>query len=275
MATSEQILESYQRISSTLIVGTGKFVSNTFSSLGSWRDSDIDAYARAIAPYVIGAKRQIANLELAKMKALATISGVSLVLPQVSAIDLTTNALRNGANAAQVVERPFVSMRMKLAQGSTVSAAIAAGAARAASIFSTDVQLARRATGLAARSSTTKIKRYARVLTGSSSCALCYVASTNTYGKQDLLPIHAGCDCGVREIYDAEAFQEQSTSNLNATHEALDKRFGKGNTFDSDLSKVIVQEHGELGPVLTIKGQKFTGPNDLPPTREWQGQRRR
>jgi len=100
------------------------------------------------------------------------------------------------------------------------------------------------------------------------SSALCYVASTQRYSRGDLLPIHPGCDCGEEPIYGSSGVSDTIDEQLlDATHQAIDERFGEfdfgGRTVDYRKA-IIVREHGELGPVLTVKGQHFTGPNDIP-----------
>ena len=36
-----------------------------------------------------------------------------------------------------------------------------------------------------------------------------------------------------------------------------------GGTSAAKLKRVTVEQHGELGPVLTVKGQRFRGPADV------------
>jgi hypothetical protein len=41
--------------------------------------------------------------------------------------------------------------------------------------------------------------------------------------------------------------------------------FGFATTHDSPLE---VRMHGEIGPILTVRGQAFRGPSDIPPAAE-------
>jgi hypothetical protein len=52
---------------------------------------------------------------------------------------------------------------------------------------------------------------------------------------------------------------------LNAVHEAVEARFGFSDPSgrEIDYRGITIREHGELGPVLTVKGQHFTGPEEL------------
>jgi hypothetical protein len=157
------------------------------------------------------------------------------------------------------------------------------GAARASSIAETDIQLASREAGRRQRLGNSNIVGYKRVLTGSENCALCAIASTQRYRVNDLKPIHPGCDCGEEPIYgDFDPGQVIDQTGLNSIHEALEAQLGvsdrearaagigkfvqyDGEQRLADFTEIIaVREHGEYGPTLTWRDQKFTGPSDIP-----------
>lgn len=261
------LTSSYQDLSNRILKTAGTFARQAFIELGSWRDEDVDRYLNLIAVPLAGAKKQAANLQLAYYRQIAKESGKGFVAPRVTSADLLTSALRNGADARTVYTRPFVELRTALSKGRTVSEAIEAGASRAQSLATTEIELARRGAGFSARAGNSNIVGYLRVLSGSENCALCYVASTQRYRVSDLLPIHPGCDCGEEPIYgNSDPGQVIDEQLLTDTHEAIEQRFG---SFDYgaraiDYRKaIVVREHGELGPVLSVKGQKFTGPDNL------------
>ena len=107
---------------------------------------------------------------------------------------------------------------------------------------------------------------YIRTLTGRENCALCYVASTQRYNRKDLLPIHPKCDCGEMPIYGTQdPGQVIDEARLEATHDSIAQRFGTSarDARSIDYSSIKIQQNGELGPVLTVRGQKFTGPNQI------------
>lgn len=79
---------------------------------------------------------------------------------------------------------------------------------------------------------------------------------------------------------DTDVGQVIDDYNLEKAHQAIEDRFGGtdpgarildlGKTVQysdgvrgADFTEVMVREHGELGPVLAIRGQKFTGPKGL------------
>lgn len=266
MATKRELLDAYNTLSSRLVRGTGDRIATAFTSLGSWRDEDFRQFLKIIEGTLTGANLQAAKLQVAFYREMATLAGEKFVDPGIKASDFTVSRLRNGAEAAVVYRRPFVDVYTALSQGKTVTDAIQAGAVRISSLVSTDIQLARRNAGLAARGRNDRIVGYVRTLTGAENCALCYVASTQRYTRDDLLPIHPGCDCGEMPIYGTQdPGQVIDQVRLDATHDAVESRFG---FFDPgarapDYRDIAIREHGELGPMLTVADQNFTGPSDL------------
>lgn len=266
MATQRELLDAYNRLSSRIVKGTGDRAAQLFVGLGSWRDRDFTRFLEQASPILVGANLQAAKLQLAFYQQMASISGEPFIAPQLAAADFTVEALRNGAQTAEVYRRPFVDVYTALKDGKQVSEAIAAGAQRISSIASTDVQLARRNAGFSARSANERIVGYARTLTGSENCALCFVASTQRYTRGDLMPIHPGCDCGEMPIYGRQdPGQVIDELRLSATHEAVEQRFGISDpgARAPDYRQIAIRDHGELGPMLTVADQNFTGPNDF------------
>ncbi len=267
MAVNKNLVKGYQDVASRLSMAAGSLARNAFVNLGSWRDEDVPGYLTTLDVALGGIKRQASNLSVAFYREVAKDSGKKFVAPKIATSALLTSALRNGADFETVYTRPFVDLRTALSQGKSLTEAVTAGAIRAEDLARTEIALARRGAGLSAREGNNNIVGYLRVLSGSENCALCYVASTQRYTRGDLLPIHPGCDCGEEPIYgNSDPGQVIDEQLLDSTHQAIDERFG---SFDYgaraiDYRKaVIVRQHGELGPVLTVKGQHFTGPNDI------------
>lgn len=216
---------------------------------GEYRDADLERFVSVVVPVVLAGRKQVSALTDAYLSR-------KLGIRSLGPID--TDSLR-GVAAAEVYARPFVTVRTKLAEGLPFDAAKSAGAARLTDIALADMQLAKTHTTQAVYRSA-GVERYVRTLTGNVNCALCYVASTQTYSTDDLLPIHPGCDCGTAPV--ASGGRAVMDANLAATHEAVQDRLG---TSDSGArapdyrKQLIVQEHGELGPVLAVRGQHFAG----------------
>jgi hypothetical protein len=75
---------------------------------------------------------------------------------------------------------------------------------------------------------------------------------------------------------DSDPGQTIDQASLNMMYAQIDSKlpskpdgeklvtYKNGRLRNADLTELmVVQEHGELGPVLTWRGQAFTGPSDL------------
>lgn len=266
MVSRPELLDAYNRLSSRLVRGAGSRLAAEFTALGSWRDEDFARFLPTALGVVTGAQLQAARLSVVFYQQMAQLAGEPFVAPTLIPANFSTEALRNGVDAATVYRRPFVDVYRALDAGKSMTQAIDAGALRISSIASTDVQLARRNAGFQARGRNDRIVGYARTLTGAENCALCYIASTQRYRRGDLLPIHPGCDCGEMPIFGTEdPGQIIDENRLEATHEAVEQRFGVSDRSGRaiDYRQIAIREHGELGPMLTVADQKFTGPSDI------------
>lgn len=261
MANRLELTQAYHKVSGSTLEAAAQAARSSFLNLGSWREDDIPRFIQQVVPAMNSAKRNMANYAVGYYKEMAGLAGEKFKMPDIDPASLSTQALRNGVTDDMIWSRPFKSMWTSLSKGNDISDALDAGARRAVDLARTDVQLARRGAGLQARSRNDRIVGYLRTLSGSENCALCYVASTQRYKKKDLLPIHPGCDCGEMPIYGKDdPGQIIDDIRLEATHDAVETRFGvqdRGGR-EPDYRKIKIQDHGELGPVLTVKGEKFT-----------------
>jgi len=282
MVTLAEVRDGYNRLNTRLVRGAGALAGNAFRQLGSWRDDDLERYISVVGPQIDGFKQQAANLQAAYYQQVAKANGESFTPEPIRPSDLTDEVLRNGPSAQEVYRRPFVQVYTALSANTLFTTAIEQGAARASSIAETNVQLASRQAGLKQRQGNSNIVGYRRVLTGSENCALCAIASTQRYTRDNLKPIHPGCDCGEEAIYgDFDPGQVIDQGGLDSIHEALqsqlgvsdrearDAAIGKFVQYDDDVRLadfteiIATREHGEYGPTLTWRDQAFTGPNDI------------
>lgn len=266
MTVRQDLVRGNSQIGNALVTRAGRIASEAFLNLGSWRDDDIDRYLEIVAPTISGAKREAARSSVTFYKAIADLSNENFTSPVINASDIATQTLRNGTDTATLYRRPFVDMRTQLAKGKSLKESIEAGARRANSLASTEVQLARRNAGLKARNANDRIVGYIRTLTGAENCALCFVASTQRYTRGELMPIHPGCDCGEMPIFGTEdPGQVINEVNLEAVHENVATRFGFSDrgAREIDYRKIKVVDHGEMGPTLTVRANDFDGPDSL------------
>ena len=201
-------------------------VRRAWRSLDAHRDADIDRFVSLAVPLVLAGERTIAQLTHAYLEQ-AGATPTSLVTSAV------TGTATRGVDPVEVYRRPGVTVWTALSRGATYMDAVNQGLTRATTLALTDLQLARTKTV-----QQVGVTRFKRTLSGLENCELCSLASQNTYYRGDLMPIHAGCDCGIAPV--------TFLSPTEALPEGL-----------------AVHEHGELGPVLTREGDHFTGPDDV------------
>lgn len=237
------------------------FASARFTA-GQYYDADMARFVQQVAPVVLASRKQVASMTDAYLTSVLKSSGIKV--PAHKPVD--TSALR-GVDVADVYARPFVTVRSGIFDVG-MEAAVQAGAARLADLVSTDMQLSRtHAAQNIFSSAGSRVTGYARVPSGDNTCALCEVASTQVYHVEDLMPIHPGCGCSVEPITESNPWdQEAADQKLEDTHASVQDQLGMSDSGARapDYRKVVVtNEHGEIGPVLGIRGQNFTGPDDL------------
>lgn len=104
-----------------------------------------------------------------------------------------------GVPARDVWVRPVTRARDVLAGGGTVPDALRAGALRASQLVDTDLQLGYRNATRDAMLAQPGVVGYRRV-PDAKACPFCLLAATRRYRRQDLLPCHTHCHCGVAPI---------------------------------------------------------------------------
>lgn len=298
MGTAEQValVQAYADATVRLREALARAADATWMGLGSWREEDVPRFLDQLLPLVEGSVQAIVTMTDAYLTALLSDLLGGAPIGQGAAVAAYP---RPRVSPEEVYRRPFVTTWTALSRGTLVSQAIEAGRARAVNLATTDLQLAKRDASTARLSADPRVVGFRRVLTGSKSCALCALAASQRYRKDRLLPVHPGCNCAVAPIVgtadpgqrvntatvrEGAAFELRTRADgkkLSPTvadgelddvagtddlHEAIASRFG-ADAVDSrgasyhDL--VVEHVHGELGPILARKGDRFTGPDDL------------
>lgn len=226
---------------------------------GSYRDADMTRFVSLAAPIVSAARRQSASLTTAYLSQQIRAGGGMLGKP----VPIDTDGLR-GVPIADVYQRPNRTIWNELSNGAPLGDAVKVGQERLASLIETDVQLAKTNAAHAVLQQATSPRGnllYQRTLKGPENCALCVVASTQVYSKADLMPIHPGCDCDVDLLLDIAAFRKTAEVRLQDAHAAVSDALGVSDSGarQPDYRKlVVVREHGEYGPTLTVAAHRFT-----------------
>lgn len=256
-----------------------------------YRDAGADAYVAAMGPAADAAQQTMAALTDAYLThQIGAMAGGS-VAPLGVTPDLVTGDALRGVEPAEVLRRPYEQVWAALARGKDFPEAVAIGQRRAESIALTNLQLAKTHTAQAVFARNHHVVGYRRVLTGPHSCGMCVVASTVRYHRADLMPIHPACDCAIAPLMGTEdpgrtinsatltdAAHPMGTVHggaqlyrhddvlelgdlLEPAHRAIEDRFGRRATDGRsiDYRKVLlVRQHTELGPVLTVADHRFT-----------------
>jgi hypothetical protein len=260
------IIGAYAQTTAQIRVDLLTALLTLFRGLGSWRDGDQPGFLRAAVPQAIGAQRTMSTLTGAYLAAL--LGDMLGQPPRPRPVPARTGAQLRGVDPDEVYARPFRTMYASLGDGKPFEQAMKDAARRLTHIAATDLQLAKTHTARDVLDEQPQVQGYQRVLTGSRSCGLCVVASTQRYRKAELLPIHPGCDCTVAPIVGGQdPGQVINADRLEDVHDAIEQTFGvsdRGGRNPIDYRDVLVtHEHGEIGPVLARRGDHFTGPGDL------------
>jgi hypothetical protein len=225
---------SYDRLTAQARTRTLTQLRQAWLSLGAYRDADIEKWLNRVVPLVMAGEWTIAQLTAAYLaRVVGLANGERITAEPVKRADVTGERLR-GVDPTEVYRRPAVTLYSSLAAGLSFRESVNRGLTRALDIAQIDMQLARTHTV----AGSTRISSYRRTLSGLENCELCSIASTHRYYRGDLMPIHGRCDCGIMPVFATDPHTEP-------------------------LDGIEVRQHGELGPVLTVTGQHFTGPDDL------------
>jgi len=251
-------------------------------------------WAAALAKGIQAVQRQAAAVTNAYLQRASAVS-LGKQPAVVAIIDIT--ALRTGIDLADVYQRVGAAFRFNawraegfdaraamradqevaqlldpiegvLFDGVTTRRPISASEAaldRAASLARTDVALAARAQ---AHQFMTKVKPeplgWRRMihpeLSAGGTCGLCVAVADRVYHRSDLMPLHDRCHCLPVPVYEGDDHVDTITKDdLKKVYEDAG-----GNTgVLLKRTRYQVNEHGELGPVLTKRKDKFRNQRDV------------
>jgi hypothetical protein len=246
------------------------FVNASWGQLDSWREPDIAAFAAKVAPVIAGGQRQVASLTDSYIAMLASITLETSVHPVGIPTKAVTDEAIRGVNVVEVFKRTGPTVWAALAGGASIDEAVQQGLQRALVMASTDLQLAKTTASQYALERQPRATGYQRV-PDDGACDLCLLASTQRYHVGDLMPIHDRCGCDVEPLFADESsggqvINEDLRSSLEEKGVTVYRGDGEqsfyGTVGDAHIG-VAVEQHGELGPVLTVAGQQFTSEADL------------
>lgn len=218
----------------------------------------IDALVRIIEP---GQQRTASTTDAYLARVLADMRGRP-VAPVGVRVDPAK--LRGGTDHRDVLERVAAEYRRRVAEGLNDAAARQRAERRLEVIVTDDLALAEREATRQVYTKTPGVTGYRRVIhperSRGGTCGLCAVASDQIYRTGTLLPLHGGCQCTTLPIIGAK----DPGRSLNRDElDALYEQAGGTSMEKLKRTRVVVHEHGELGPVLRESGQHFKGPEEV------------
>lgn len=224
------------------------------------------SFVRAMVPASLGAQRAMVALVTNELQ---RQSQTPISVP----VDTSTGKALRGIPIEQTYMRTFDQVRRDLDRGLRPAVAFDRGLRRLQTQALTDLQLAKThatrdfATQLQARKPGV-IVGFRRVLSSKPNhCALCILASTQRYRSFDLMAIHPGCGCGVALIIgDEDPGKTIDATRVEDIHDIIARDLGpeyvnrSGTGLAAYRDILVTHEHGEMGPVLGVRGQHFEGP---------------
>lgn len=257
-------VEQFSNQSETIKQNLVRAILAMYAGVDFYSDAAVTAAAQQAATTSNTAALQQAGLASAYVAFVTSLmSGENLPAPA-----LALPALRNGADMTDVFSRPAKLFRRLRSQGTDPENAFKQAMTLASTISEMNMTLAQREAYQATFANLEQrvgITGYRRIvhpeLAKTGSCGLCIVATDQVYHTAFLLPIHGNCNCTVLPVI-GEVDPGNSLNNLSLG----DFYAAAGDTTHGhDLKKVrvVVNEHGEYGPVLGVEGQHFTSPEDL------------
>jgi hypothetical protein len=261
-------LDAYRRLADDTRARVAAIVTAAFATLGRVDDEAVEIFVTTIVPRVLAGQLRLASLTDAYMASVAAeVLGGRPEPTGVPADALAYAVLRKGMPPEVVYTRPFITARKALSEGYSLAQALDIAGSRLEGTVQADLQLAERRAAFEVVQADDRITGFRRVIrpaaSKSGSCGLCLAASSQRYSRDTLLPIHNRCHCAVMPIFGGRDEALKINKERFAEASRLAKDAGTENTkARGRLTEVRVREHGELGPILTKRGDKFTGPGE-------------
>lgn len=224
----------------------GDAVGRQWQRLGSYNEADVPRFVEGVSPIIQAGQSRALALTSAYVarKTGSPIAGLSLSsLPPI----------RNGVPPDVVYRRPFVGVWSALGDedyDGDYEEATNIGMEMAKSSSLMDVALTVMAAYVGVAALSTGIVAWRRVA-DPGCCAYCQNIDGTYTGPNEPQPLHNRCGCTADPVTKESKSEDPVFLAPGDSHE-----------------DVTIQEHGELGPVITRKGDNFAGPEDIPAGKE-------
>ena len=275
MATDEQkyelLVDRYAAEQATLIAYLVRLLLGVWGQFGWWGRPDmVNAAAAASAVHVDVATRRARQLSRAFV-----LRQLQLLEVQPPTLDPIEDVYpRSGAEIVEVYKRParqtehLIRQRIKrepdTAGWRVTDEEWKQFEERLTTIVSDDIAATARDEAQKVMRATPGVIGYRRILhpefSQTGPCGLCIVAADRFYSKAELMPLHGNCKCTISPVTKAQDF------GLRLNADDLARIYAAaGSTYAEDLKRITVQvrQNGELGPILTRKGEHFRDVGDV------------
>lgn len=241
------LVAAQQRAQTRLTDRTMTQISRMVAAMsGSWYDhAAVDTAAAEMAALVRAGQTLSAGVTQAYLDQVLTT--LDTPVPK-GAVVLPAGNLR-GVDALVQWARPAKVFRRAITQGNDPAAATSLAQLRAAQMAQDDLTLSMRVAAQQRLQAAPKVTGFRRVVHFSTgTCGLCIAAADRVYHKAGLLPIHNRCRCSVMPVIAGKA--DPAAAMNGDLYQRV--RAAAGSTSAADLAKtrLVVDEHGELGPIL-------------------------
>jgi hypothetical protein len=272
--------EEFTAMRRELVAQTVSTVRAQFLGLENYREADVVAFVQRMLPLLRAGQQTMAQLVALYLASLATAAPVAaeqgiVIPPPPIPLDEVTD-IREGVTGEEAYRRPFVTIYTELRTSGNMTEGVRKAAIRLDEMVEMDLQQshsAAQAAGMARLDPRVRPQYWRRVLQGEESCALCVLASTQRYRREDLNPVHPGCDCLVRPIFPGgpDLTAEDEAELIGLAHRAAAELTGEepdysGRSTDYRAIRTnITASHGEHpAPLLVRPLDRFDGPDAIP-----------
>ena len=233
-------------------------VAAAFNGVQDWADHEVITVAATQAGAVA---RSASRLSAASADAYMTrILGATIGgSPRPAGVISINDPLRVGVRDwSSVYGRVADTVRLQAARGVSLDQAVTMGLQRADTMVRWDSSLARREQWRQSLAANPQAIGWRRVihpeLSRGGTCGLCIAAADRVYSIATLAPLHGHCHCSVSPVTrTADPGGTLNDEDLKRVYESA------SSTYAADLKRVRynVEQHGELGPVLTDGAHDF------------------
>lgn len=260
---------AYQRALAQTRQAVRMQVEQHYRALPSLRDEHVPGFVDHTVRIVQAGQQRAIALTSAHMS-----NQVGLKTPTALNTAKIIENIRNGVKAEDVYARPIITARAGI-EKLGFAQAFEKGLVRLLATAEMDVAMAARdASADFGALNTDQVIGFERVA-DPDCCDFCTEIDGAKVYNADPAPLHNNCGCTLEAITKDRLGELSAKRQDEIVREDLAREFGAGTgTYFRDTWETVVnersngitevQQHGEMGPVITARGDSFTGLDDLP-----------